>query len=37
MNRLVDHQPRILVDKLVNGFPTKTPDEWPTWSIKAAR
>ena len=36
MNRLVDRQPRILVDKLTNGFPTETPDEWPTWSTKAA-
>ena len=36
MNKLVDHQPRILVDKLANGFPTKAPDKWPTWSIKAA-
>ena len=36
INRLEDHQSRLLVDKLANGFPTKTPYEWPTWGIKAA-
>ena len=36
INRLVDHQSRILVDKLANGFLTKNPDEWPAWGFKAA-
>ena len=36
INRLIDHQSRILVDKFANGFPTKTPNEWPTWGIKAS-
>ena len=36
VNRLVDYQRRILVDELTNVFPAKTPDEWPTWGIKAA-
>ena len=27
INRLIDHQSRILVDKFANGFPTKTPNE----------
>ena len=27
---------RILVNKLANSFPTKTPDEWPTWRIRDA-
>ena len=36
IDRLVDHQSRLLVDKLANGFPTRTPDEWSTWGIKAA-
>ena len=34
INRLINHQSRILVDKFANGFPTKTPNEWPTWGIK---
>ena len=36
INRFIDHQSRILVNKVSNGFPTKTLDERPTWSIKAA-
>ena len=36
INRLTDHQFSLLVDKFTNGFPTKTPNEWPTWGIKAA-
>ena len=36
VNRLVDHRSRILVDKLTNGFPTKTPNEWSAWGIKIA-
>ena len=35
INRLLDNQSRIPVNKLANGFPTKIPNEWPTWNIKA--
>ena len=36
IKRLVEHRSRTLVDKLANGFPTKTVNEWSTWGIKAA-
>ena len=30
IDTLIDYQSRILVDKFANGFPAKTPNEWPT-------
>ena len=35
MLRFVGHDFRFIIDKLINGFPTKLIDDWSAWSINA--
>ena len=35
MLRFIDHDFRFIIDKFINGFPTKLIHEWSAWGINA--